>query len=267
MTEFGELATAYEGLEGSFADRRELEAYRASMLERSAPQADFLEERLPGSARVLEIGTGNGRLLVELARRGALAEGLGIDLAESRIAFAKEWARDLGLEQLTFEARDVFAPRFQSGVYSLALCITGAFGYFEPVAAGSALRLGRLVHDTLERGGRLVLELYPHPRERALIDAAGGELRVWSELGPDDPWRYYLSHYRLDGNVLSHEKTFIHRTTGEIDAGRRERLQLYTRAAIELLLEEAGFRAIEVFEGWTGKPYAGGDELIVTALK
>jgi SAM-dependent methyltransferase len=237
------------------------------MLERSAPQADFLVERLPQNPRVLEVGTGNGRLLVELGRRGAVGEGLGIDLARSRIAFAQEWARDLGLTNLSFEVSDVFERGYESQLYSTVICITGAFAYFEPIEPGSGLHLARRLQEVLEPNGLLVLELYPHPRERALLAATGGEARTWRELDQDDPWRYYLSHFRLDGDVLAHEKTFVHRTTGEVDSGRRERLQLYTPESITALLEEAGFRDLELFEGWTQSRYAGGDELLVTALK
>jgi SAM-dependent methyltransferase len=265
--EFEELAAAYEGLEESFADRRTLESYRASMLARSAPQVDFLVGRLAEDARVLEVGSGNGRLLVELGRRGAVGEGLGIDLARSRIAFAQEWADELGLTGLRFETSDVFERRYETESYSAAICITGAFAYFEPINPGSSLRLARLLHDALEPRGLLVLELYPHPRERALLAATGGEARTWRELGPEDPWRFYLSHLRLDGDVLAHEKTFVHRTTGEVDSGRREQLQLYTPESITALLEEAGFRDLELFEGWTRSRYADGDELVVTALK
>ena len=151
--------------------------------------------------------------------------------------------------------------------YSAVICITGAFAYFEPVDPGSGLRLARLLQDALEPGGLLVLELYPHPRERVLLAATGGEARTWRELGPDDPWRFYLSDLRLEGDVLAHEKTFVHRTTGEVDSGRRERLLLYTPESITALLEEAGFRDLELLEGWTRSRYAGGDELVVTALK
>ena len=267
MTEFHELAAAYEGLEGSFASRGELEAYRASMLERSSPQADFLGPLLPDPAHVLEVGSGNGRLLIELARRGALGEGLGIDLARSRVAFAQEWAGDLGLTNLSFEAADVFAWEYKPGAYSAAVCITGAFAYFEPIVAGSGLRLARLLHTALEPGGVLVLELYPHLRERALLEATGGEARTWRELDADDPWRFYLSRLQLGNDVLTHEKTFVHRTTGEVDEGRRERLQLYTQEALRSLLDAAGFRDVQAFEGWKRDLYAGGDELVVAAVK
>jgi SAM-dependent methyltransferase len=267
MAEFRELAEAYEGLEGSFGDDAELESYRASVLERSAVQADFLASQLPNDARVLEVGCGNGRLLIELGRRGAIAEGLGIDLAFSRIAFAQDWVRDEGLENLSFEAGDVFERSLSPESYTAALCITGAFAYFEPIVAGSGLRLAGLLHDALVPSGMLVLELYPHPRERALLEATGGEATTWKELDPQDPWRFYLSRYELRGAVLVHEKTFIHRISGEVDQGRREQLYLYSPDDLEPLLDEASFREIRFFEGWTDGQYAGGDVLVVTALK
>jgi SAM-dependent methyltransferase len=267
MAEFRELAEAYEGLEASFGDDAALESYRASMLERSAVQADFLASRLPTGTRVLEVGCGNGRLLIELARRGAIAKGFGIDLAVSRIAFAQEWVRDEGLENLSFEAADVFERGLAPEGYSAALCITGTFAYFEPIVAGSGLRFARILHDALVPGGMLVLELYPHPRERALLEATGGEATTWKELDPEDPWRFYLSRYELRGDVLAHEKTFIHRTSGKVDQGRREQLYLYSPDDLEALLDEAGLRQISFFEGWTAEQYAGGDRLVVTALK
>src|SRR6266508_2644491 len=110
-----ELAAAYEGLEDprSFPDRGALEAYRRSLLDRTSEQAAFLAPHLGEQARVLEIGCGNGRLLVELA--------------QSRIAFARAWAADEGLEQLQFEVADARDFSFQKGRFSAAVCLTGAF--------------------------------------------------------------------------------------------------------------------------------------------
>jgi SAM-dependent methyltransferase len=265
-----ELATAYEGLEQSFQDAEALTRYRQAMSARSSPQADFLLERVDGAAgRVLEVGCGNGRLLIELARRGALESALGVDIAASRISFAREWARAEGHDAIEFEAADVLERPLESGSFQTALCITGAFAYFEPAVPGSAERLARALHEALAPGGRLFLELYPHPRERRLVEAAGGEVRLWQELPSEDPWRFYLSHLALDaaGDVLTHEKTFVHRHTREIDSGRRERLVLYSAEAISELLASAGFEDVQVCDGWCGEPYAGGDVMVVAARR
>jgi hypothetical protein len=113
----------------------------------------------------------------------------------------------------------------------------------------------------------LILELYPHPAERRLVKVSGNPLRTWRELDSDDPWRFYLSALSLEGDVLTHEKTFIHRETGEIDGGRREQLVLYTPEAIEALLTEVGFAELKLREGWTDVDYSGGDVLVVAATR
>lgn len=265
------LAEAYEGVEdmAAFADTGALDAYRAAALERSRPQVDLLAPLLPTSARVLEVGCGNGRLLIELAERGLLEEGLGLDIAVSRIAFAERWAADAGHAQIRFEAADVFERELEPERYDVAVCITGAFGYFEPLIPGSALELARRMHGALRPGGMLCLELYRAVHYRRMAEAGGGEARVWMELPPEDPWRFYLSHVLLerDGQVLVHRKTFIHRETGEVDSGRSERLFIYSPESIAELLGEAGFEDPRALEDWTGEPYAGGNSMVVTARR
>ncbi len=263
-----DLANPYEGVEAasSFRDREALERYRRRLLERTSEQAAFLARRLTRDADVLEVGCGNGRLLISLARDGVIAGGMGIDVAESRIAFARTWAAEEGLDRLDFEAAD--ATTYESDRrFAAVVCITGAFGYFEPMARGLASRLLAQLHRALSPGGFLCLELYPHTHSRRLLDAAEGVVRLWQELPPEDPWRFYLSRLTIDdaGEILTHEKTFIHRVSGQVDSGRRERLFLYTKASITALLEPAGFRDIATSSAWGAM--ADEDLLIVTATR
>ena len=263
------LGAAYEGLESQFADPAAVAAYRAAMLARSRPQADLLAPLLDPERDVLEIGCGNGRLLIELSARGALTAGRGIDLARSRIEFARAWADDAEASGLDFAAGDALALELADAGLGALLCITGAFAYFEPLAEGTATRLLAAWRRALAAGGLLCLELYPHPEYVTLLHATGGHARVWHELGPEDPWRYYLSELRLDPQtgVLTHDKTFVHRTSGAIDAGRRERLMLYSDQQLRELLDDAGFVDVELREGWTEAPYDGGEVMVVLARR
>jgi SAM-dependent methyltransferase len=251
---------AYEGVEASFPDAAAVERYRASMLERSAPQADLLAPLLPEDASIVEVGCGNGRLLIELARRQRVGRALGLDIARSRIAFAQEWAEPH--PQLSFVADDALTADLGSDL-DAAICITGALGYFG--AAGRDRELLARLHGALRPGGLLVLELYPHPAERRLLETTGGEARTWKELDAGDPWRFYLSHLQLSGDVLTHAKTFVHREDGRIDEGRSEQLFLYTPESLTERL--AGFADVSLREGWTDEPYAGGDVLVAIARR
>jgi SAM-dependent methyltransferase len=258
------LTAAYEGLEATFPDRATLNAYRARMLARSAEQAKLISGLLQHGS-VFEIGCGNGRLLIELARRGGLRLGVGIDTAHSRIEFARKWAQELLLDALNFEQADVLDYEPPDRTYDAIVCITGTFAYFEPLIGTAATALLRRWAGALRPGGLLVLELYPHPELVRLLAVASDRLRLWQELEAGDPWRFYLSELWLDDGILVHEKTFIHRTTGEIDAGRRERLMLYTQQQITGLLADAGLTEIVCRDGWTDRPYCGSETMVVTA--
>ena len=263
------LGAAYEGLESQFADPAAVAAYREAMLARSRPQADLLAPLLNREQDVLEIGCGNGRLLIELSQRGAITTGRGIDLARSRIEFAQAWAHDAGPSELSFAAGDALALELADASLGALLCITGAFAYFEPLAAGTAARLLAAWQRALVPGGLLCLELYPHPEYVTLLRTTGGHARVWHELGPEDPWRFYLSELRLDPatGVLTHAKTFVHRTSGAIDEGRRERLMLYSEEQLSELLIGAGFVDVELREGWSDAPYDGGEVMVALARR
>ena len=263
---YAEVLSAYEGVEELAGySATQLRAYRDDLLDRTEQQASFIAARLPPDARVLEIGSGNGRLLIALARAGAVADALGLEVARSRVEFARAWAADDGIAGLRFEVADALAGDLP-GEFDAVICITGAFAYFDAMRAGSAVELLRRAHDALASGGLLVLELYPHPRHRRMLESdSTGELRLWQELAPSDPWRFYLSHLRYDGQrrVLSHHKTFVHRTSGEIDEGRHEHLRLYDAAELDVELRAAGFADVEAHGGWTGEPCGADDELLV----
>lgn len=267
VTGFDQIAAAYKGLEEgkNFPDPAALEHYRDLLRERSREQAEFIALHAPPTTEALEVGCGNGRLLIELASRGAISGGIGLDLAASRIEFASRWAAAEGLNSLEFEADDALRHRLTDRMYGLAICVTGAFGYFDAALPGSAVALVKRLSRALETGGLLVLELYPHESDRRLVEDTGKELRVWSELPVDDPWRFYLSEFSMDGDVLTHRKTFVHRTTGLVDEGRCERLRLYSESELRELLDGSGFEEISVYGTWTGQPYEDQEIMVVTA--
>jgi SAM-dependent methyltransferase len=261
---------AYAGFEDlAQFDDGALAAYRAALLERTAEQSAFLRGRLDHGSSVLEVGSGNGRLLVDLARDGTVGTGTGLEISETRTAFAQAWAKDEGvaaaLELVAADARSLPFPEVDA-----ALCITGAFAYFDAIEPDGGARLLEKLAAAVRPGGTIVLELYPHPSWQRLFAAApDGELRLWQELPEADPWRFYLSHLTLDPDtgVLSHHKTFVHRQTGEVDGSRREHLRLYDGPALRQALEAAGFGAVELLGDWSGRAHEPDDELLIAVAR
>lgn len=244
-----------------------MERYRGELLDRTEAQTRFLLEHLDADASVLEVGCGNGRVLISLASQGRLASGLGLDLSRSRVDFARRWCTEAGIDKLRFEAADVLAAPLPNASFSAALVLTGAFGYFEPIRPGTAKALLERLAGALAPGGLLCLELYRHLALQRLVAAAGGEARVWTELPDTDPWRFYLSRIVVRDRVMEHGKTFIHRTSGKVESGRREYLYLYEPEEVVELLEAGGFRSIRVEGGWSDESADESDLLVVTARR
>ena len=266
----------YEGFESqeNFPTAEALADYRRLLQRKTEAQVTFLARHLGDSPlRVVEFGSGNGRLLIALAQRGMLKFGLGIEIAESRVRFAQQWTSDAGLDSLIrVIAADALAfEDFESSAFDLVVCITGAFGYFRPIDESAPVVLLKKMRGALSPDGHLVLELYQLPENRRqMLLLNEGKLRTWQPLPPEDRFAYYLDDFEYwdDRQVMRHEKIFIGRN-GVIDAGRVEVLAYYTKAELTDLLRQNGFEVAQVYAGFDDASYHEGQSaaLVVLARK
>lgn len=264
--------TGYEGFEApqNFPDANALANYRQLLLEKTRKQADFIAQQMQTPTfSVIEFGSGNGRLIIELALRGLLKSGLGIEISKSRVAFAQQWASDLGLTNVQFVAADVLAfSDYALGAFDVAICITGAFGYFKPIRESAPSELLEKIHLALAPHGLFLLELYQLPEKRKqLLALSDHHLRLWQPLPAEDRFRFYLDdfEYDADQNLLKHEKIFIGRD-GSIDAGRVEVIAYYTEAQIKKLLMTNGFEHRYSGADFDKSPYQENESQVLITL-
>lgn len=71
------------------------------------PLAEGIETRLANGIDVLDAGCGRGQALIEMARRFPDSRFVGMDLCRDAIDYATAAARNAGLSNITFEARDL----------------------------------------------------------------------------------------------------------------------------------------------------------------
>jgi 2-polyprenyl-3-methyl-5-hydroxy-6-metoxy-1,4-benzoquinol methylase len=71
------------------------------------PLVSGMEERLGDGASLLDLGCGRGRALLMLAERFPQSRFQGYDLSRDAIAHARSQADERGLENVTFEQRDL----------------------------------------------------------------------------------------------------------------------------------------------------------------
>jgi SAM-dependent methyltransferase len=258
----GSLAAAYEGVESldRFASTAELHDYRRGLIEKTELELGFIRREVgERKLRVLELGTGGGRLLIALALAGMLWSGMGVDLARSRVTSARRWAADLGLDNVEFVVGDVLEPEtWLAGEFDLIVGISNLLGYLRPVRHDALSEVLRRCYRSLAPGGCLLLEFYQlTERRRQILALSDNRLRTWMPLPAWDRFAYYLSDFDYDpaSGVLHHEKTFIGRD-GSIDTGRVEELSFHTRDEVLEWLGPEGRVRHRAFRSYAGVPYS-----------
>lgn len=75
----------------------------------------------PRPKRVLELGSGNGDLLLDLRRMDFANEFVGIDISEAAIHIAREKARQAGYTNLTFIQEDLNHVQLEPNTYDIVI--------------------------------------------------------------------------------------------------------------------------------------------------
>ncbi len=229
--------------------------WRAAMPpEATRAEADFLERFLaaPAGGRLLDVPCGDGRLALELARRGFRMTG--VDLSAEFLAAARESSRAEGLpiEWRHSDMRDLpWEERFDG-----AFCGGSSFGYLgdqgdsDSIAAvGRALKPGaRFVIDAV-KAAEIVLPPPAEPRTMEVGDISfAGENRYDAAAGWMDN-TYTVSR-------------------GDRREVRTAAFRVYTRDEVVAMLAARGFGKCESLGALSGEPFGqGSSRLILVATK
>lgn len=111
----------------------------AALVEHILPLAPDLGARLRAGIDVLDAGCGRGLALIELARAFPESRFVGMDLCEDAIAFARLAARNAGLTNVTYEARDL-TGYCEPGRFDLITSFDAVHDQKDPAALVRGLR-------------------------------------------------------------------------------------------------------------------------------
>ncbi len=121
------------------------------------------------NGRVLDIGTGSGRLAIELAKtRGNNFEITGVDVSENMLKLAQENARQSGTgEKMRFVLANADSLPFADGYFDLVVSYASLHHWFKPAAV---LREAQRV---VRKGGTVIIRdnrrVYGNPFWEAFI--------------------------------------------------------------------------------------------------
>ena len=183
----------------------------------------------PGD-RVLDLCCGQGRHVIELARRG-VSNVTGIDRSQYLIRLARKRARKYSLA-VTFREGDARTVRAPAGSFD-AVCMMGnSFGYFE--SEDDDNRVLSAVQKVLRDGGVFAIDIADGDWMRENFEA-----RSWEWI---DQNQFVCRERSLsaDGKKLISREVVTHAERGVIaDQFYAERL--YSQGDILRMLDEAGF--------------------------
>jgi hypothetical protein len=258
--------TAFEDFETSFTSKDDIDCYRKEKMAEVKKNVSFIKKRFNKRINVLEVGSGNSKLLYSLEEEGILKEGYGVDISKSRINFANLWKRDIQSKVNNVCANILDYDLTILPNFDLIYCSDMAFQLFEPVKKGTEHFLIKKFFSKLAIDGKIILEL---DDSKSLLELMqDNKVKTWQEFDESDPWKYLLwdSSYSRETKYLKTKKVFIKRDMSEISKSEIV-LKLYNREAAKSLLRKHFFKNVEIFENWSISGDTNTDEFIVLGVK
>ena len=227
-------------------------------------EADFLVEVLQSEAgsHLLDVPCGNGRLSLELARRGFRVTGLDISeefIDEARAGCALRLSAHAGGTGFGAPAEFILGDMCRlegEAIYDGAYCFGNSFGFLKYSDMESFLsRVAR----ALQPGGRFVIETGM---------AAESVLHKFEPLAMhqiDDISVTIKERYLAEESCIDTE--YIFEQNGKVES-RIAKHWIYTSGEIRRMLERAGFEILNLYGSLKCEPYTlGAEELFVIAQR
>ena len=211
---------------------------QAWSVEQTLESVDLIEKtlQLPDAASILDVPCGDGRIAIELARRGY--EVTGVDFSAEMIGLGRQAAADQGLRIDWLEGDMRVLP--WRGKFDAAVCWWGSFGYFDDDGNAEFLRA---VFGALRPGGRLLID---SPGLEVLL--ANWQARDWSRVGDF----VVLEDRTFDAASSRANVRWTLLRAGE-ESVRESSVRLYSLRELTAIGREAGFADVGVIDDQTGE--------------
>lgn len=214
---------------------------------------DALLESTP--SRILDLACGPGLYAQRLARLGHRVTG--IDFSPASIRHAREIAASEDLD-LTYEHGDIRTAPY-GDAFDLAMLIYGELNVFR---REDALAILTKTRAALVPGGWLIIEPHTFDAVHSRVDSPQSWYAVPSGLFSDRPHLVLEESFWDEPRAIATHRWYVIDTETTAVERHADSMQAYTDPEYVALLEQAGFRSVELRADWPG---ASGQEDILVA--
>ncbi len=208
--------------------------------------------KLKPKATVLDLGCGQGRHSLELAKRDLVVTGL--DRNQFFLDFVLKKAKESNVEVKLVKAD--MKSFIQHQAFDLILSMSSSFGYFEEQP--DHLQVLKNIHGSLRPSGTCLFELVG----KEVISKMFVE-REWTEI----EGTYFLDDRRVDKNwsrIINHCKII---KDGVVKDGTFS-LTIFSGVEFSAMLRDAGFSNVSLYGDLSGSPYdQHAKKLVAVAIK
>jgi len=228
---------------------------KAIRAEQTKAESDFLVNVLqcePGS-HLLDVPCGNGRLSLELARRGY--QVTGVDISEEFVEEARAATNPGGTPGPQFLLGDMRRIKGEA-IYDGAYCFGNSFGF---LAYADMEKFLNGIARALKPGARFVIET--GMAAESLIP----KFEAHASHQIEDILLTINEQYLAEASCVDSE--YIFERDGKTES-RKAKHWIYTAAEIRRMLERAGFAVLNLYGSLKSEPFVlGSDELYVVAQR
>jgi SAM-dependent methyltransferase len=203
--------------------------------------------------KIIDFGCGNGRHLIELAKRGYVY-GTGIDSTGYYIDIAKHTASETGVA-IKFEVDDML-HRNDPNEYAIALSLFASFGYYD--APEDNLQVLKNMYSSLKSGGKLLIDVRGKENFAYNFDgqswARSGDNIILTKRTASDDFSKIENTWTIINGVDQRSYTFTH--------------WIYSAKELKDMLASIGFDQMTLYGDFTGVDYSPkSTRLIIVAQK
>ena len=167
--------------------------------------------------RVIEIGSGNGKLLFRMEKEGILKEGFGFETSKSRCKFSNKFKNSFKIKNTKIINKDFLTSKLKTNYFDLIIGTDVVINLIGGLGRNKIQSVIKKCEKYLKTNGKLILEFMTFEKEKKLMKVnRSKKILIWKKFKSSDPFIFGLdemSHYR---GVILWQKYFIPRKLNDI---------------------------------------------------